>query len=482
MQLSDEQQRIFDKYIKGDNIFLTGPGGVGKSALIKEIYNDAIKNMKQIQVCGLTGCASVLLECKAKTVHSWAGIGRAVGESNKIIDRVIKNKYKKRNWLDTDILIVDEVSMMSKKLFNILNTIGQRVKKNKKMYGGIQVIFSGDFYQLPPVGDEDDIESTQFCFESDDWYSVFNIENQIHLKKIFRQEDPIYANILNQVREGKLKRKSYEKLMEQVDKKIQINEDILPTKLYPRRYSVERINNDEMNKLNTPEKIFDRKRESKLSPDDKNNLYSSEEVEYEFLYLESSVPCKKTINLRVGAQVMCIVNMDVSCGYTLCNGSQGTIINFTEDNLPVIKFHGIPRPITIGIHTWISEAIPKLGISQIPLILAWALTIHKAQGATISLAEIDAGKNIFECGQTYVALSRVKSLEGLYLYDFDYKKILVNKKVQEYYSNLELLKKNQKNETSDISKTTAETTPEDKSDMTINKGSILLMKNWLSQS
>ena len=85
------------------------------------------------------------------------------------------------------------------------------------MYGGIQVIFSGDFYQLPPVGDEDDIESTQFCFESDDWYSVFNIENQIHLKKIFRQEDPIYANILNQVREGKLKRKSYEKLMEQVD-------------------------------------------------------------------------------------------------------------------------------------------------------------------------------------------------------------------------------------------------------------------------
>ena len=92
MQLSDEQKHIFDKYVKGDNIFITGPGGVGKSALIKEIYNDAIKNMKQIQVCGLTGCASVLLQCKAKTVHSWAGIGRAVGESNKIIDRVIKNK------------------------------------------------------------------------------------------------------------------------------------------------------------------------------------------------------------------------------------------------------------------------------------------------------------------------------------------------------------------------------------------------------
>lgn len=479
MELSIEQQLIFNKYVNGDNIFITGPGGVGKSAIIREIYKHAIDNLKQIQVCAMTGCAAVLLQCKAKTVHSWAGIGRAVGDTSKVVERVTKCKYKKRNWLETEILIIDEVSMMSKKLFNILNTIAKRVKKNKKMFGGIQVIFSGDFYQLPPVGDSDDIETNQYCFESEEWNTVFNIDNQVHLKKIFRQDDETYAKILNQVREGKLKRNSYEILLKQVNKPQPSGDiDIIPTRLYPRRYNVERINEDEMSKLKTPEKVFDRKRESKLTHqtdvEQEQGIYTKEEIEFEFLYLEASAPCPKTINLRVGAQVMCIVNMDTVCGFQLCNGSQGTIIDFTEKDLPIVKFHGIPRPITIGLHTWASEAIPKIGISQIPLILAWALTIHKAQGATLSMAEIDAGRNVFECGQTYVALSRVKSLEGLYLYDFDYTKILVSKKVQEYYSNIEILRKKILEEKT-IPKVIPSITSEE-------SGSKTIMMNWLSRT
>ena len=208
MELSIEQQISFNKYIRGDNIFITGPGGTGKSAIIKNIYKHAISNGKKIQVCALTGCAAVLLNCKAKTIHSWAGIGLANGPIDSIILKIKKNKFIASSWKDTDILIIDEVSMMSLKLFNLLNAIGKTIRKNTKPFGGIQVIFSGDFYQLPPVGNKDDPESICFCFESNDWDSVFHKKNQIQLKKIFRQTDETYVSILNQIREGKIKKKS----------------------------------------------------------------------------------------------------------------------------------------------------------------------------------------------------------------------------------------------------------------------------------
>jgi ATP-dependent DNA helicase PIF1 len=138
--------------------------------------------------------------------------------------------------------------------------------------------------------------------------------------------------------------------------------------------------------------------------------------------------------LKIGSQVMCIVNIDLTNGEMLCNGSQGIVVRFStmDKRQPVVKFTN-GYEMTMNYHIWPSENIPGLGVSQLPLILAWALTIHKAQGATLDVAEIDAGSGIFECGQTYVALSRVKSLEGLYLTSFDAKKIRIHKKVQEFY-------------------------------------------------
>ena len=449
MQFSEEQQIAFDKYIQGQNIFITGPGGTGKSALIKHLKQDADSRGKHIQVCALTGCAAVLLECKAKTLHSWSGIGLGKGPIEQLIKKVQKNKHSKALWKETDILVVDEVSMMSLKLFETLDAIGKSVRKDRRPFGGLHLIFSGDFYQLPPVGDKDDLDTSKFCFESEFWFTTFQKENHIQLQKIFRQNDPVYQSILNQVREGRLKRSTNDILMNQVNKTIDETVTIKPTKLFPTRNKVDSINASEMDKLEGTELEFKIKYHGDLEMTAKERLqrtqFTPEQIKNELQYLKGNLRCDENIRLKIGSQVMCIVNIDLSNGEMLCNGSQGLVIRFSQDGSPIIRFSKKDSgfDITMNCHIWPSETIPGVGVSQLPLILAWALTIHKARGATLDVAEIDAGSNIFECGQTYVALSRVKSLEGLYLTSYDANKIRINKKVQEFYQGLN---KNNNNE------------------------------------
>lgn len=447
MEFSDEQQEAFNKYVEGKNVFITGPGGTGKSEIIREIYRHATAHHKKICVTALTGCAAVLLQCSATTLHSWSGIGNANGLEEDIVKKVATSKYKKKNWLETDILIVDEVSMMSLKLFNLLNRIGQRTRKRpSEPFGGIQVIFSGDFFQLPPVGNNDDPETSKFCFESAHWDQVF--PHQITLKKIFRQQDPIYATILNQIRQGCLKRSGYETLLKYVGRPLPGN-GIAPTKLFPTRSKVDYVNNTEMEKLGGAEnvykltKIYNKAtKQTQTSPPTStptsrqikvnNQYFTLSDVEREAEYLAKNLPCDQELSLKIGSQVMCVVNMQDTC---LCNGSQGVVTGFNSSGMPIVKFHGLAQEITVTPYIWQSETIPSVGVSQIPLILAWALTIHKAQGKTLDFAEIDVGNNVFECGQSYVALSRVKSLDGLYLTSFNYQKILTNKKVKQRWGN-----------------------------------------------
>ena len=310
-----------------------------------------------------------------------------------------------------------------------------------KPFGGIQLIFSGDFFQLPPVGDKDEPDTQRFCFESDDWNSVFHRDCQIQLLKIFRQTDEIYSNILNQIREGKIKRKSNDLLLQYVGRPFDTNLVTEPTKLYPTKNKVEQINNSKMSGLNGEEREYEIKYVKDLEMTKNQRAlraeFSDRDIQIELDFLAGNLICDKQMKTKIGAQVMCIINIKSSEGDTLiCNGSQGIITGYCDfTRCPRVKFNNGVEMV-MARHCWESDKIPGIGVSQIPLILAWALTIHKSQGATLDVAEIDVGSGIFECGQTYVALSRVKSLDGLYLTSFDAKRIRINKKVKDYYEAL----------------------------------------------
>lgn len=437
--LSQEQTEVVAAFIKGENIFITGPGGTGKTALIKHIHNIVKNSDKTIQVCAMTGCAAVLLNCEGtKTLHSWAGIGLGNGGMYEIADKVINNYHKAKIWKKTDILVVDEVSMMSKKLFDLLNYIGQRIRKAPHLpFGGIQVVFSGDFYQLPPVGTPDEPDTMAFCFESSTWISTFT--KYISLKTIFRQSDKSYCKILNQIRVGKLSKSSYQKLVERVKPYTvsEVSQQLRPTILMAKRKDVEFINNRELTKLEGATKSFTLKRADDLPVTTcKSEMagYPKSQYDTEWRYLENNIIADKTLVLKIGAQVMCVANIDMEGPFPIVNGSQGIVTSFVKD-LPMVKFNDGQTRL-IGEHTWVSENCPKIGVKQIPLIHAWAITIHKAQGATLELVELDAGNSIFECGQSYVALSRVKSLDGLYLKAFDPQKIKIHRKVQNFYKSI----------------------------------------------
>ena len=445
MEYSSDQTKIFESYKAGKNIFITGPGGSGKTTIIRQIATDAKQTGIELQVCALTGCAAILLKCGAKTLHSWAGVGIAKGTIKEVVEKVLKNRHRRKNWNKVKTLVIDEVSMLSLKLFAILDLIGKTIKKSVKPFGGIQIICSGDFYQLPPIGDTDDEMSAKFCFESDNWNSTFDL--QIELKTIFRQSNETFSRILNEIRVGKIRKSSCE-LLKTYIRMPDENNPIKPPLILSRRSCVDALNLKEFNKLDSKVFKFVLKDNKELTDTPENaklkEILSSMDIDNELDYLKKNISVEKELLLKIGTQVMCSVNIDLESENPIANGSQGIIVDFIKDNtssveclLPLIQFNNGDKRV-IGYHTWNSETISGVGIIQIPLIYSWAITIHKAQGTTLDSAQIDIGNNIFECGQTYVALSRIKSLEGLYLIAFNPQKIKIYKKVEEFYNTLKI--------------------------------------------
>lgn len=452
MKLSPEQTYALQSFENGNNIFVTGPGGTGKTELIQHIVKNAEINKKKVQVCALTGCAALLLsKCNARTIHSWSGIRQGKGEIEKIISDILKNKKITKSWKTTDVLIVDEISMMPKHIFELLDTIGRRIRRNPiKPFGGIQLVFTGDFYQLPPVGNGNNSE-LDFCFESLKWIETFTIDNHIELITMFRQSDPIFQSILLNIRKGKITESQIQLLETYINREydaIKYN-GCIPTKLFPTKQKVDYYNQLMFDKLpgqsyeyniitktNCRTYLDNSNRVISIDDLEKSSIISKNTQENEIRNLQMNSPCMELLSLKIGASVMCTTNLDLDNG--ICNGSLGIIIDFHMKlgiPIPFVKFaNGISREIQIQY--WQSEEYPTIAIGQLPLCLAWAITIHKIQGATLSMAEMDIGRTIFEYGQTYVALSRVQSLDGLYLSGFYPQNIRANPKVTMFYNTI----------------------------------------------
>jgi ATP-dependent DNA helicase PIF1 len=414
------QLKIIENFINGKNIFMSGPAGTGKTHVIKIIKEFCHKHKKNFQVTALTGCAALLLDCNAKTIHSWSGIGVANDTDINYYIRKIKKNKKYINWKSIDVLIIDEISMMSKKIFNLLDKIGKILRTNDRPFGGIQLIFSGDFFQLPPVS-KDISEDSQFCFESDEWENTFP---QIHiLTKIFRQDNKIFTKILNNIRVGKITKSTIEILKNRIIP-YENNNNIIPTTILPHRTTVEAINIREHKLLpDNISKIFGITINYPSQVTIQNYGLTKLEIKREVDFIKNN---NLDIEIKIGDQVICTKNITDD----IVNGSRGVVIAFNI--FPIVKFlSGIQMEMTPI--DYIDENIKGLYYKKIPLDYAWALTIHKCQGMTLDLCIMDIGKKIFANGQTYVALSRVKSIEGLYLIDFNYKKIKTSGKVKRFY-------------------------------------------------
>lgn len=433
MALNEEQQSALDLARKGVSFFLTGPGGTGKSYVLERIRQDLEILGKKVAVTAMTGCAALLLGNKAKTLHSWAAVGIAKEPATALVAKIRASQKSMRRWLATDTLIVDEVSMLTPEFLEKLAHIATQVRRDSRPMGGLQIIFVGDFYQLPPVNkDNTPGTTTSFVFESPIWKQV--VPTTVHLKQIVRQRDPAFHTILEEARHGKLSKQSLKTLQTRQNLPWQSLE-IRPTLLFSRKAEVDHVNQTNLKSLTGTRYIF--KAETVVQPIaatqglDKN----SPPVQHAIERLDKDAGYMSELILAEGAQVMLLKNLDFDAG--LVNGSRGVVTGFTTSAvpLPIVKFRtGLPIPI--GPATWESDDLEGVQRQQIPLRLAYAITIHKAQGATLDCALIDIGHSTFECGQAYVALSRVRDLESLYIWDLEPSAFKTHEKVHTFYTSI----------------------------------------------
>lgn len=417
--LNSEQQLAYDTILSGKSCFITGPGGTGKSFLLQRIERDyRAKTGRKVAITAMTGCAALLLGPYAKTLHSWAGVGLGRGTVEELVSTIRLHKKKKSMWTSTSCLVLDEVSMLTPELLEKLDQIGRQVRGHlSSPFGGMQVVFVGDFFQLPPVVKGAD---SSFAFESPLWSSI--VKKMIELKTIVRQKDPVFQKILNEARVGDLSQESFDILMTRKTKAWRKLE-IKPTMLFTKNTDVNSINENSLAKLESEERVFEVKTiRTKYFPEDVARMLIDK--------LDKDAQYVQVLSLKLGAQVMLVTNLEPETG--LVNGSRGVITDFAPDGSPVVKF--LKSTVVIRPHKWEADGKDSgLAREQIPLKLAYAITIHKAQGASLDCALVDVGPATFEYGQAYVALSRARSLDALYIHDIDPGAFRAHPKVKAFY-------------------------------------------------
>lgn len=429
--LNSAQQAALDAVLQGRSIFLTGSGGTGKSYLISRVYKEIDTTATRcVSLTALTGCASLLLHPRARTLHSWAGIGLGDAPAHVLVETVRVNRRAAARWRATDVLVIDEVSMLTPDLFEKLDVVGRAIRRNERPFGGLQLVLVGDFYQLPPVSSGE----SKFVFESPLWKAL---GLEVHeLTEIVRQKDPVFQKILGEARRGRLTPESIQIIQTRIG--LDYSElQIQPSMVFTRRAQVQDINRKHFDALTTPKHTYIAATLSTMkSVGDPAIPKAVEKLDKVAQYVSE-------LTLAVGAQVMLLINDPEN---KLTNGSRGVVVGFERQAdtdaqpdknsldtvIPLVKFCG-GQVLPIQRHKWATE-LPGISRTQLPLTLAYAVTIHKTQGSTLDCALIDVGERTFEYGQAYVALSRVKSLEALYIHDFHPGAFKAHPKVKAFYA------------------------------------------------
>ncbi|TVY40252.1 ATP-dependent DNA helicase [Lachnellula occidentalis] len=472
--LSEEQQRVKKLVIsEAKSVFFTGSAGTGKSVLMRAIIADLrkkyIKEPDRVAVTASTGLAACNIG--GVTLHSFGGIGLGKEDVPALVKKIRRNPKAKNRWIRTKILIIDEISMVDGDLFDKLEGIARAMRNNGRPFGGIQLVITGDFFQLPPVPEYDNkARGIKFAFDAGTWPTT--IHHTIGLTEVFRQKDPVFANMLNEMRLGKISDETVQ-AFKNLNRVPTFEDSIAGTELFPTRNEVDNANAFRMRDLIGQSFKFDATDTGTVTDENFREK------------LLANMMAPKSLELKKGAQVMLIKNLDEVC----VNGSLGKVIAFMNENTfdiyiergeegiaqgsfddkagvqsnassisasysnkqegrpktgrlyPVVEFalaDGTVRRMLMMPEEWKVE-LPSGEIqaqrSQLPLILAWALSIHKAQGQTLERVKIDL-KKIFEKGQAYVALSRATSQEGLQVLNFDKSKVMAHPRVAQFYNSL----------------------------------------------
>lgn len=404
--LTEKQQEAYTKVRSGKSILLTGPAGTGKTHLITKIR----ENFRGVAITSTTGTSALLLG--GSTLFSYLGIGLGEGCVDWLVDKIKKRKYLMKRWKGMKVLVIDEISMMNPDLFDKLNAVAQRLRNNSRPWGGIQLLLSGDFLQLPVV------KSEKFTFEAESWKE--SIDATICLTENVRQDKDVqYRDILARCRLQEHTDEDIAVLNSRIGKDVS-KHGITHTKLYSRNIDVDKENEAALDEI--------------ACEHDDDADFEFHEYEMRVQKIVQDVPdwkVEKAIKnciapnyymLCPGAQVMLLVNMyegegeDKTLVYS--NGSRGVVISISRNHVPTVRFmDGGEREIEEHLFEIKNEEDKKqvdFILTQTPLRVAYAITIHKSQGLTLDCAEVDIA-NCFCPGQAYVALSRVKSLDGLRL-------------------------------------------------------------------
>lgn len=398
------QEQALNILKTGANVFLTGEPGAGKTHTVNTLVNYLRDAEVEMAITASTGIAATHIG--GMTIHSWSGIGIKTYLDKYDLDRIASSEYISKRVRRTKVLIIDEISMLSTNTLDMVDMVCREVKQNDEPFGGMQIILVGDFFQLPPIVKRDleprkqtslmgDVESSgTFAYQAGAWQRAAPVV--CYLTEQHRQDDKDFLSVLSGIRAN-----NFSKAHEKHIFARQIEHDDMPeniTKLFSHNLDVDRVNNTELAKIEEELKSF------KMSGEGSDKLVET---------LKKGCLSPEDLQLKIGAVVMCTKNNQKE---HFVNGTLGVVAEFDEfTGNPIIKTRS-GRKIEIAPMDWTVEENGKIRaqITQIPLRLAWAMTVHKSQGMSLDAAVMDLSQ-VFEFGQGYVALSRVRRLSGLYL-------------------------------------------------------------------